>query len=50
MLNNARRVHHLFGYPEVPPDIILRWTADWVARGGRSLGKPTHYETRGGRF
>lgn len=23
---------------------------DWVRRGGESLGKPTHYEARDGRY
>jgi hypothetical protein len=29
---------------------LLDWVADWVARGGRSLGKPTHFEATDGRF
>ena len=29
---------------------MLDWTADWVARGGASLGKPTHYEARDGKY
>ena len=49
-LNNAQLSHRLFGYPRVGPDQILRWTADWVTRGGASLGKPTHFETRDGKY
>jgi nucleoside-diphosphate-sugar epimerase len=40
----------LLGPPEVTLDRLFEWTADWVARGGRSLGKPTHFETTDGRF
>jgi hypothetical protein len=31
-------------------DQLITWTAEWVAAGGRSLGKPTHFEERGGMF
>ena len=39
-----------FGYPEVALDRIVRWTAQWVTRGGESLGKPTHFSTRDGKY
>ena len=50
LLNNASRSHLLFGPPEVGAERIIRWTADWVARGGEHLGKPTHFESRDGTF
>lgn len=49
-LSNPAVARRLFGPPRVPLQQILEWTADWVKRGGHSLGKPTHFETRDGRF
>ncbi|MGD0092474.1 MAG: NAD(P)-dependent oxidoreductase [Planctomycetota bacterium] len=42
--------HRLFGYPRVSAGQIVRWTADWVQRGGETLGKPTHFEARDGNY
>jgi nucleoside-diphosphate-sugar epimerase len=49
-LNYAGLANRLFGYPRVPAEQVIAWTADWVHRGGESLGKPTHFETRDGKF
>jgi hypothetical protein len=40
----------LFGLPSVPLSTLIDWVADWVTRGGESLGKPTHFEARDGRY
>ncbi len=40
----------LFGPPTVSIETLLDWTAEWVARGGASLGKETHFETRDGNY
>ena len=40
----------LLGEPRVPLATMIDWTADWVARGQPSLGKPTHFETRDGKY
>jgi len=49
-LSNAAEANALFGPPSVPVGRIIRWTADWIRRGGESLGKPTHFETQDGRY
>ncbi|WP_341895407.1 NAD-dependent epimerase/dehydratase family protein [Ferrovibrio terrae] len=49
-LNNAAEAARLFGYPRIPLASMLDWVADWVARSGRSLGKPTHFEVRDGTY
>lgn len=50
LLSNAARAFSTFGYPRVPLARMLDWVADWVAQGGRALGKPTKFEVRDGRF
>jgi hypothetical protein len=50
LLNNGQLGHRLFGYPRVGVEQMVGWIADWVSRGGASLGKPTHFEVRDGRF
>ena len=50
LLNNAARSFRLFGYPTVSVDEIIEWTAQWIGSGARTLGKPTHFEARDGKF
>jgi nucleoside-diphosphate-sugar epimerase len=50
LLNNAARSFRLFGYPTVSVDELVEWTAHWIGSGGRTLGKPTHFEARDGKF
>ncbi|MBN2310248.1 MAG: NAD(P)-dependent oxidoreductase [Candidatus Hydrogenedentes bacterium] len=50
LLSNATQCHKLFGYPAVGADTLIEWVAHWIMSGGASLGKPTHYETRDGKF
>jgi len=50
LLTDASQAAKLFGPPLVPLERAIGWTADWVSRGMPSLAKPTHYDTRDGRF
>lgn len=50
LLSNSEKASKLFGHPRVSVAQMLAWTADWVSRGGASLGKPTHFEARDGKF
>ena len=36
--------------PRVNAEQMIAWIADWLARGGETLGKPTHFEVRDGKF
>jgi nucleoside-diphosphate-sugar epimerase len=49
-LVDCTEAFRLFGQPTVNLDTMLDWTADWVSHGGTSLGKPTHYEARDGKY
>ncbi len=49
-LENTTQAQKLFGEPRVPLERMIDWVADWVARGGPSLGKPTHFSTRDGKY
>ena len=50
ILSNGAQGWSLFGRPRIDSRQLIQWTADWVARGGASLEKPTHFESRDGRF
>lgn len=50
LLSSTTRAQDLFGPPNVSARTLIEWVAEWVSRGGRTLGKATHYEERGGRY
>jgi len=49
-LNNAALAMETFGYPQVSAKTLIRWQAEWLLDGGRTLGKPTHFEERKGSY
>jgi hypothetical protein len=50
LLNNAEKARALFGSPTVSPMEMIEWIAAWIRDGGVSLNKPTHFQTRDGKF
>ena len=40
----------LLGPLEVSADTMIGWLADWIARGGENLNKPTAFDSRDGAF
>jgi hypothetical protein len=50
LLSNGQLAHRLFGYPRVPAQQMIEWMAAWLRHGGPTLGKPTHFEVRDGKF
>jgi nucleoside-diphosphate-sugar epimerase len=49
-LVNSAEAQRLFGLPSVPLATMIAWQADWIARGGASLGKDTHFDARDGKY
>jgi nucleoside-diphosphate-sugar epimerase len=50
LLSNASKAHRLFGPPEVRYEALVDGVVEWVKRGGQTLGRPTHFQTRDGAF
>ncbi len=49
-LEDTTESQRLLGQPRVPLQRMIDWIADWVVAGGPSLGKPTHFSTRDGKY
>jgi nucleoside-diphosphate-sugar epimerase len=50
LLSNAARCIETFGPSSVNATELIDLVAAWIKSGGRQLGKPTHFESRDGRF
>jgi nucleoside-diphosphate-sugar epimerase len=50
LLSNPATACTALGTPPTPLEVVLRWTAHWVQHDGLSLGKPTHFDVRDGRY
>lgn len=50
LLGDATKMFDQLGTPQIPIDTIVNWVAHWVTHDGKTLGKPTKYESRTGKF
>jgi nucleoside-diphosphate-sugar epimerase len=50
LLSDSNEAFRLLGPPQVSADELIVWVADWIQRGGSLLNKPTHFESRDGKF
>ena len=50
LLSDTTRASGLFGKPTVSPAELISWIANWIREGGALLNKPTHFQTRDGKF
>lgn len=50
LLGSAARLFDRLGRPVTPVERVVEWVAHWTRMGGRSLDKPTGYQSRSGRF
>jgi hypothetical protein len=50
LLSDITKARGLFGSPTVRPVQMIEWIANWIREGGAMLNKPTHFQTRDGKF
>jgi hypothetical protein len=50
LLSNSNQAFSLLGQPGVPVSQVIKWIAYWMKEGGKTLGKPTHFEVRDGKY
>lgn len=50
LLSNAAECFKLFGYPNVSLKQMVELIGCWVAEGGKTINKPTHFQERKGEF
>ncbi len=50
LLNDASLCHRLMGPPAVRVEEMIERVAEWIRTGKPTLGKPTHFEVRDGKF
>jgi nucleoside-diphosphate-sugar epimerase len=50
LLSDARACHEWLGPPQVDAGELMEAVASWLERGGRTIDKPTHFETADGKF
>ncbi len=50
LLSDSSQALKVFGRPTATPAELIEWTAQWIRQGGEMLNKPTHFQTRDGKF
>lgn len=49
-LSDATDVLDRFGATTISPATLIKWNAEWIASGGATLDKPTHFEVNDGSY
>jgi hypothetical protein len=49
-LSDSSLAMETFGYPDVSANTLIRWQAEYILSGSRTLDKPTHFEERKGSY
>ncbi len=50
LLNDASMALNRYGAERVGIPTLMKWITHWVQQGGPTLNKPTHFESRDGKF
>lgn len=49
-LSNTAKLKRVFGVPPTSVKDMVAMLSQWIMKGGKSLDKPTHFQTRNGQF
>lgn len=50
LLSNGNKMFSTLGKPEVSTEEMIAWITAWIRSGGMTFNKPTHFESRNGKF
>lgn len=50
LLSDASQANNFFGPPTATPAEMIEWIADWIREDRVTFNKPTHFQTRDGKF
>ena len=50
LLSDTGLAQRLFGPPTVPTARLVEWAGEWLKAGNVTLGRPTKFEVRDGRY
>lgn len=50
LLSDSTLLSSTLGGTSISEAVLVDWVASWIQSGGASLGKPTHFESRDGKF
>jgi hypothetical protein len=50
LLSDASQANNFFGLPTATPAEMIEWIADWIREDRVTFNKPTHFQTRDGKF
>ena len=50
LLVNVSESHKIIGKPTVQLEQVIDWTANWIMNKKATLGKPTHFQVRDGKY
>ena len=50
LLSNPSFFYETFGDSEITAEQMITWVGEWIKKGNPTFDKPTHFETKNGRF
>ena len=50
LLSNSNEAYRLFGRPRLSIEALIKWVSYWIKEEKKTLGRPTHFEVRNGKY